>query len=412
MTEATAGTLAGTPSGLIAASGGTSHVAGPWRMAWVAVIPAIVAVYLLINLRFPEILPGGFNIYLAQPATWLSLALLAYLGWRYGLAERAATRPGFVGLAALVGAFQISLFVIAGLAFGFGRSPYGHHPEVLLGNLVYIGTMLLGVETARAYLLGVVGPGRPLAGILLVSLLFTILSIPAARLGGLENAASGFRFAGEMLLPRFSEHLLASLLALLGGPLASLAFRAVVECFEWTSPILPNLPWPVMGLVGSLAPVLGMLVIQTHVRPAPSSARPESSWPSAWVLPAFLGVFLIWFNQGLFGITPTVVSGVSMRPMLQAGDLVLSVSVAPEEIGVGDIIRFRAGESYVLHRVVEIRHGGSLEFVTRGDANNVDDSPLPAHAVEGRVVRILPGLGWPSVGVRMGLQWALDLIGS
>jgi signal peptidase len=379
-------------------------------MAWAAVIPAIVAVYLAVNLRYPEILPGGFNIYLAQPVTWLSLALLAYLGWRYGLAQRASSRPHFIALAALVGAFQVSLAVIAGLVFGFGHSPYSHETAVLLGNLAYVGSMLVGIEMARAYLLGVVGPRRPLAGILIVSLLFTILSVPAARLGGLENPGAVFQFGGEMFLPRFSENLLASLLALLGGPLASLAYRLVVEAFEWTSPILPDLPWAITGLVGSLAPILGMLIVQSHIRPAQATGRRESSWPSAWVLPAFLGVLLIWFNQGFFGVTPTVVSGVSMRPLLQAGDIVLTAPVNPEDVAVGDIIRFREGNSYVLHRVVAVHSEGAILFITRGDANNVDDRPLPASALEGRVVKILPGLGWPSIGVRMGLQWVLDRV--
>ena len=95
---------------------------------------------------------------------------------------------------------------------------------------------------------------------------------------------------------------------------------------------------------------------------------------------------MIWFNQGLFGVRPTIVSGVSMYSMLQAGDLVLTVDVAPEEVAVGDIIRFRSGDVDILHRVVEVRNAGGLEFITRGDANNVNDPPLPASAVEGRVV--------------------------
>jgi signal peptidase len=385
---------------------------GRWRLAWLAVVPAIVAVYVLVNHRFPEVLPGGFNLYLAQPITWCTLGLLAFLGWRYGLAERAPTRPSILRLAVLVGAFQVSLAIIAGLVFGFGHSPYGHAPAVLAGNLLYVVAMLAGIEMARAYLIGLVGPARPLAGMLLVSLLFTVVGVPLLQLGGLRSPLAVFQFGGEMFLPRYAENLLACLLALLGGPLASLAYRLVVETFEWASPILPNLPWAITGLVGSLGPVLGMLVVQSHVRPSRGAARRESSRASAWVLPAFLGVLLIWFNQGLFGVMPTVVSGVSMRPLLQAGDLVLTVDVEPEEVVVGDIVRFREGPSYVLHRVVEIHAQGEILFITRGDANNVADPPLPASALEGRVVRILPGLGWPSIAVRTGMQWLIDRVTS
>ena len=395
---------------------GTSAVATPagiWRWAWAMVVPAVVAIYLLVNLRFPMVLPGGLNVYLAQPAAWTGLALLAFLGWRYGLTAKPRAHPRFLALAALLGAFQVSLTVIAGLAFGFGYSPYGHQAEVLAGNLLYGATMLVGVELSRALLIGVVGRSRPLAGLLLVSLLFTIISISLGQYRGLTSPLSAFEMGGETFLPLLAQNLLATLLALLGGPLASIAYRGVLEGFEWISPILPNLGWAISALVGTLAPVIGMLVVQAHVRePSAASGRPTSRWPSAWLAPAFLGVLMIWFNQGLFGVTPTIVSGVSMNPILQAGDLVLTVDVAPEEIAVGDIIRFRSGEVDILHRVVDIRDAGGLEFITRGDANNVSDPPLPASAVEGRVVRILPGLGWPSIGVRLGLQWVLDRVAS
>jgi len=386
---------------------------GVWRWAWVMVVPAVVAVYLLVNLRFPQVLPGGLNIYVAQPAAWTGLALLALLGWRYGLQARPASHPRFLAFAALLGAFQVSLMVLAGLGFGFGYSPYGHQPDVLAGNLVYVATMLAGIELARAYLIGVVGRSRPLAGLLLVSILFTLVSIPLSRLQGVIGPLSAFQTAGDTLLPRLSENFLATMLALVGGPLASIAYRGALEAYEWTSPILPDLPWAVISLLGTLGPVLGILIVQGHVSaPSAPSERRASRWPSAWLAPAFLGVLMIWFNQGLFGVRPTIVSGVSMNPMLQAGDLVLTVDVAPEEVAVGDIIRFRSGEVDILHRVVEIRNAGGLEFITRGDANNVNDPSLPASAVEGRVVRILPGLGWPSIAVRLGLQWVLDRVAS
>ena len=395
---------------------GTSAAATPggiWRWAWVMVVPAVVAVYLLVNLRFPQVLPGGLNIYLAQPAAWTGLALLALLGWRYGLQARPASHPRFLAFAALLGAFQVSLMVLAGLYFGFGYSPYGHQPDVLAGNLTYVATMLVGVELSRALLIGVVGRSRPLAGLLLVSLLFTAISVSVGQYRGMTSPLSAFEMGGETLLPLLAQNLLATLLALLGGPLASIAYRGVLEGFEWTSPILPNLGWAITALVGTLGPVIGMLVVQAQIRePLAASGRRISRWPSAWLVPAFLGVLMIWFNQGFFGVRPSIVSGVSMNPILQAGDLVLTVDVAPEEIAVGDIIRFQSGEVDILHRVVEIRNAGGLEFITRGDANNVNDPSLPASAVEGRVVRILPGLGWPSIGVRLGLQWVLDRVAS
>ena len=383
------------------------NASGRWRLALLLIVPAVVAAYLLENLRYPGILSPGLTLYLAEPVTWTAVGLLAYLAWRFGLRASIAPPPGFISLGALLGTFQVAVLVIAGLIFGFGYSPYGRTPVVLVGNLFYVLSVVVGVELARACLIRLVGRARPLAGILSVSLLFALVGIPLARLTTLASPLPAFQLGGELFLPLFAQNLLATLLALLGGPFAAIAYRAVLEIFEWTAPILPNLPWAATALLGTMLPVLGMLMVQSRLRPAVSRPRAGAAWPSAWLLPAFLGVVLIWFNQGFFGVTPTVVSGVSMAPMLQAGDLVLTRAVDPADIAVGDILRIRSGEDFILHRVVAIREADGLEFVTRGDANNVDDPAVPASAVEGRVVRVFPGLGWPSFVVRQGLQWIL-----
>ena len=213
---------------------------------------------------------------------------------------RPASHRRFLAFAALLGAFQVSLMVLAGLGFGFGYSPYGHQPDVLAGNLVYVATMLAGIELARAYLIGVVGRARPLAGLLLVSLLFTLISIPPGHLSGLTTPLSVFQMSGESFLPLMAQNLLATLLALLGGPLASIAYRGALEAYEWTLfPILPDLPWAMISLLGTLGPVVGMLIVQGHVSaPSAPSERRASRWPSAWLAPAFLGVLMGGFNRG------------------------------------------------------------------------------------------------------------------
>ncbi|MCJ7810990.1 MAG: hypothetical protein MUP62_02155, partial [Dehalococcoidia bacterium] len=80
--------------------------------------------YYLVNIRLPRVQSAAVSVYLAQPVTWASFAVLAYLGWRFGLRDRPRFRIGLTAMAALTGGFQVALFLLAGLVFGFGQTPY------------------------------------------------------------------------------------------------------------------------------------------------------------------------------------------------------------------------------------------------------------------------------------------------
>ncbi len=66
-----------------------------------------------------------------------------------------------------------------------------------------------------------------------------------------------------------------------------------------------------------------------------------------------------------------VVSG-SMEPEIPVGSLVLAKATEPEDVMAGDIIVFRRGGSVVTHRVVE-KKSEDEEFITKGDANEIED---------------------------------------
>jgi signal peptidase len=92
-----------------------------------------------------------------------------------------------------------------------------------------------------------------------------------------------------------------------------------------------------------------------------------------------------------------VLSG-SMSPEFDTGSLAFVKETDPLAIVVGDIITFRSqsgSDSLTTHRVVEVLREDGLQFVTRGDANNVNDpNPVPAENVVGTVTGSIPYLGY------------------
>lgn len=92
-----------------------------------------------------------------------------------------------------------------------------------------------------------------------------------------------------------------------------------------------------------------------------------------------------------------VLSG-SMEPSISTGDAIIVQHVSTSRIAAGDVITFRVeGETTpTTHRVVEVvDDGDSSAFRTKGDANeNVDPRVVPADAVVGRVLVVIPYLGF------------------
>lgn len=98
---------------------------------------------------------------------------------------------------------------------------------------------------------------------------------------------------------------------------------------------------------------------------------------------------------------PLIVLTDSMEPTIKSGDLILIREVDFDDVEEGDIISYFESETQrtttVTHRVMEIiydENGNKLEFVTQGDANNIEDSD---HVTRGKLIGVyktrIPVLG-------------------
>ena len=376
------------------------------KQSWALVAAWLLLIFYLLNSLIPRIPSADFSVYVLQPLLWLSLGALA-LGlrrWETGRIALPSDR-GLVIAAFLIGLSQIALFLLAGMLVGFGNSPYARQILRVALNVWFIGAQLIGLELARWYLVTSLGRRNTFLGVGIAWLLFSLVTIPVASYRFVAEPGAAFRFVGRTFLPTVSGNLLTTYLALVGGPWAALAYRGALAAFEWLSPILPNLKWTITAFLGTVIPILGLLAVHDLVESrAPKSetvgAKPSGS-SMGWALAAVVIVFIFWFNTGLFGIRPFLVSGVSMEPTLKAGDIAITREVPPSEIKVGDVVQFKLEGSSVLHRVIEIRQeGGQFIFVTEGDNNKVEDSPWDQSRLEGRMIAYIPKVGWIAIALK------------
>lgn len=125
----------------------------------------------------------------------------------------------------------------------------------------------------------------------------------------------------------------------------------------------------------------------------------------------FYGLILIFISTSVFmlklkenGIQPSifgnkffiVLTG-SMSPTIEVGDLIVVKDVTPKDIQENDVITFKSksSDNITTHRVKEVLNdSGNISYITKGDANNIEDPiPVESEVLLGRVRNVVPKLG-------------------
>lgn len=374
---------------------------------WLVTSGLVCVIPFIFNFLLPRILPSFYAVYVFQPVIWVFVAIYIFRWPRYRGTGKWRLRPVLVKLACGIAFFQIYLMVVAGFLNGFGKSPYSFTLRGILINLVYVATALLGMELSRAWLLNRL-LRRPATFLpVLLTLLYTIISIPVKQIPTLGSTLETWtQFCGSTVLPLTMEHLLASFLAMWGGALPALVYRGALEAFEWFCPVLPDLNWAMKALTGTVVPLVGLTIIQEYYAAQLDFRCKRRSTGQGMVSTAIFSVaavITIWFSLGVFPVRPAVIYSGSMRPSFDVGDIVIIAKKNPSLLELGDVISFRTSDSSIptLHRLIEIDGDGSNRiFITKGDDNNHPDQPVKTEQVVGKVVLVIPRVGWVSIAVR------------
>lgn len=376
---------------------------------WLGPVTFSLGVAYLWKYRYArEFMPSDHGTYLVGPLLWAIAAAIAYLAWRQ--APRGEHERNLVGLALVVGLFGVAVSVLVGIYAGTGLSPYGHTPRWLVTNLVYAGAPLVAVEFARAYVLRLFGHW-PTIAVAATAAVGASLAYSYQQVLSWQGSESAAQFYAARLLPEVSSNILASFLALIGGPLASIAYRGTYLMYEWYSPYLANPPWLTAAFVGVATPAIGLWVVEGLTsgpdEADPSGAsKPRGGLSTAWVMTAIASLALVWFSMGFFGVKPSFVPTHSMAPSIQPGSIAITRNINPDHVRVGDVVLYRRGRHAVLHRVIARWPNGT--FTTQGDANNTPDpeAVFPAQ-IEGRLLFDVPYVGWIPIWTSRVLNAAL-----
>ena len=370
----------------------------------------LAGIYLVINLLLPLVpINPLIKTYLFQPLIWGLLILAMRFLPGYRTIAKQTLRNSFLMIALGIGFLQVALYVIGGLFSGFGKNPASITPLGITENLFLVGLMLVAMEMSRAWLVTRLGKRHTLLALVLVSVVFTFISIPLSQISGFKMQVQSVNLVFSSWVPLLAENLIASLLAMLAGARVSLAYRGLLAVFWWFCPVLPNLNWSLKALIGAAVPILGMIAVSNiyaaQVNRGKSRRRAkQGSFPTGWIVTALACLVIVWFMSGVFPIKPTVVPSGSMIPVVYPGDVVIVAKTSGSNVNLGDFIEYHNPKENIdiVHRVIEVQMQGSQRFfITKGDNNNAPDvDPVPEQNVIGKVVFTIPKIGWISIMIK------------
>lgn len=352
------------------------------------------------------------NLYVLQPLIWAVIAFGAFR-WYRRLEDSLPLSWTIIRIAFLAGLFHASAFIFTGLAVGFGDNPSSGALANIAPNILYFTALAAGVELTRAVVFQVWSRISEMGAFVTVTTIFAAATIPIGQYELINDMDTLFRVGVGRYLPALTLSAVLTSFTAGGGIVVSAAYRLPLLATVWLFPILPALDWPVRALIETALPLVALAIgrslyegTREFAERYPEELEEEAPvatgrrWTS-WLATGVAAALVVLFATGVFGARPYLLAGVSMEPNFERGDVVIIQDVPTESLEVNDVIRYRQSTLDLVHRIIDIQEtDGDRIFITKGDNVARADPPVTAERISGKVVFVLPKIGWPSLWIR------------
>lgn len=378
-------------------------------MRCLIIISLVIIIYIITNSPLPTLVGSRVFNYIIRPCMWLGLALIIWFFPDVRSKSQLKFKSSVNMWAMTFALVFIITSVFAGFIDGLGKSPYSQTPKGILINFFTVGSILLGSELVRNYLVNSFTKKENYLIFILIALFMTFSGTPFDKLINLKDYEALVKYLAEFLAPDFAKNLFATYLAFLGGTLSSIIYLGLIDAFHWFSPILPDLKWITTALTGVLVPVFSLSLMQMFYLSEAKLLKlsdKEQEGPFGWMLTSIFSIAIVWFAVGVFPVYPSVIATGSMEPMIKPGDVILvDKATSIEEIyslREGDVIQFSRDAILISHRIIEIvEEEGVKLFYTKGDNNSAPDfAPVRPEQVKGKIIKVVPKIGWPTLLIK------------
>ncbi len=292
-----------------------------------------------------------------------------------------------------IGVLALIVFVLSslGLTVGLSINPIMPSSSYAINNLLFVIPKMLLLAVAVA-IFSRFSSNKS-------SFVYSILILLSSKIT-FAMLVNGFDFLTlnytvSVILPTVFEAVALVVIAKRYGVLSSISYMLVLAGSLWLNPLIPNVNSETIGLIYVIINVTAITYLSAEVHEITEhlSARQVREYIYPLVAISVLSlVFLVLMSHGYYMLM--VLTG-SMKPYISPGDIAI---IGPGSLKPGSVVAYIGpAKSVVLHRIVNVvaDHNNILSIVTKGDANNVTDPPVPPSAVLGTLKLHIPYVGLP-----------------
>lgn len=365
----------------------------------------MLSIYLVENIQLFSFNKTGFFIYTVKPLMWSIIPIIVFFYPKMKFSGRIRLNGSLKWWVGYLAIIYVLIMLGGGLIYGFGKSPYDLSPKGMFRNILIAFLPIVSKELVRAYLINSIKGKKVSITIFIFALFYTLTSVPLKQLMDLKTWLEALQYIGENILPELSKNIIAGNLVYLGGAFLSIMYLGIIEAFNWFFPILPNLNWIAKAVLGTLCPIFSLMLIEylysSQLRPKKKTYEGREN-PIGWIATVLFSLIIVWFTAGVFPVYPSVIVTGSMMPMINPGDVVLVKKMDGKRAHLNDVIQYKSDDIFIFHRVINIsEEKGELKFQAKGDNNSIPDRELvDPGLIKGKVIKVIPKIGWPSLWLR------------
>lgn len=362
----------------------------------------LLILYLSLNIIFFSYLNTSIFNYIINPLSWFIIFICTYKN--FSNKNRFNRLTDNIKTLLIATLFYLILNFLSGLILGYTKNPYSIHLLSLLSNFYQIILIIIFLEYTRSAIINKNVNNK--FYIILFTIIFIMLEINYYTLfNNINNKELLFKYICSVLIPLIFSNILYTYLTIKGSYKLVLVYRILVEISFLILPIIPNLDWFMLGIRGIIAPTIIYLFLKfnnTNHLERTTIRKRKTKNPIIYIPLFTIIIIFVAFMIGLFIYEPIAILSNSMNPIFNRGDVVIYRKVTKEELEnlkIYTIILYNKDGQAIVHRVIDrYVNKGTLYFITKGDANNTQDSiPVSESQVIGIYETSIKYIGYPSV---------------